>query len=256
METTRRPLIAGNWKMNGLATDARRWAEAAVEAARESPNEVALFPPFPWLALVAGIVGAPDGEVALGGQCCHTEPYGAFTGSVSAAMLADAGCRYVLCGHSERRHLGGETDDVVAASLVRALEAGLTPVLCVGETLDERKAGRARDVVLRQLDAGLDALPEAASPLVVAYEPVWAIGTGVTATPEEASGAHAWIRTRAAERDARRAAGLRILYGGSVKPGNIDGLLAMPDVDGALVGGASLDPDAFGRLVSATAARA
>lgn len=272
METTRRVLIAGNWKMNGLEADARRWAEAAVDAvadaladaladaagdaASSTPSEVALFPPFPWLSVVGGIVGAPDGPVGLGAQCCHTEPYGAFTGSVSAEMLKDAGCRYVLCGHSERRHLGGETDEVVAASLGRALEAGLVPVLCVGETLTERKGGRARDVVLRQLDSGLDALPGPDAPLVVAYEPVWAIGTGLTASPEEAAGAHAWIRTRVAERDGKRAQGLRILYGGSVKPGNIGDLLASPDVDGALVGGASLDPEAFGALIRATAARA
>jgi len=256
METNRRILIAGNWKMNGLEADARRWAEAAIQADASTPNEVALFPPFPWLAAVGGIVGAPDGAVGLGGQCCHTEPYGAFTGSISAGMLKDAGCRYVLCGHSERRHLGGETDEVVAASMVRAFEEGLTPVLCVGETLQEREAGQAREVVLRQLDAGLDVLPSPDAPLVVAYEPVWAIGTGLTASPEEAAGAHASIRTRVAERDGKRALGLRILYGGSVKPGNIGGLLASPDVDGALVGGASLDPEAFGALIGATAARA
>ena len=242
--------------MNGLEADARRWAKAAVEAASSTPNEVALFPPFPWLAAVGGIVGAPDGPVGLGAQCCHTEPYGAFTGSISAAMLKDAGCRYVLCGHSERRHLGGETDAVVAGSLVRALEEGLTPVLCVGETREEREAGQARNVVLRQVDAGLDALTSPDAPLVVAYEPVWAIGTGLTASPEEAAGAHAWIRTRVAERDGKRALGLRILYGGSVKPGNIGGLLASPDIDGALVGGAALDPEAFGALIRATPARA
>ena len=256
METTRRTLIAGNWKMNGLRADARRWAEAAAKADASTPNEVALFPPFPWLGTVGDVVGAPDGPVGLGGQCCHTEPYGAYTGSVSADMLKDAGCRYVLCGHSERRHLGGETDAVVAGQMVRALEAGLTPVLCVGETLQEREAAQAREVVLRQLDAGLDALPGPEAPLVVAYEPVWAIGSGLTATPEEAAGAHAWIRTRVIERAPKRAPGLRILYGGSVKPGNIGGLLASPDVDGALVGGASLDPEAFAALIGATAARA
>ena len=256
METNRRILIAGNWKMNGLEADARRWAEAAVGASSSTPNEVALFPPFPWLTTVGAILGAPDGPVGLGGQCCHTEPYGAFTGSISAGMLKDAGCRYVLCGHSERRHLGGETDAVVAASLTRALEEDLVPVLCVGEKLDERKSGQARDVILRQLDAGLDALTGPDAPLVVAYEPVWAIGTGLSASPEEAAGAHAWIRTRVAERDAKRAQGLRILYGGSVKPGNIGDLLASQDVDGALVGGAALDPEAFGALIGATAARA
>ena len=252
METNRRILIAGNWKMNGLEADARRWAEAASKVDASTPNEVALFPPFPWLGTVGDILGAPDGPVGLGGQCCHTQPYGAYTGSISAGMLKDAGCRYVLCGHSERRHLGGETDVVVAESLTRALEAGLVPILCVGETLEERNAARARDVVLRQVDAGLDALTSPDAPLVIAYEPVWAIGTGLSASPEEAAGAHAWIRTRVAERDAKRALGLRILYGGSVKPGNIGGLLASPDVDGALVGGAALDPEAFGALIRAT----
>ncbi len=238
--------------MNGLATDARRWAEAAAKAAEGAPNEVALFPPFPWLSLVAEVVGAPDGAVQLGAQTCATEPYGAFTGQVSAAMLADVGCRYVLCGHSERRHGRGETDDVVAAQMVRALEEGLVPVVCVGETLEERRAMQAHAVVLRQVDATLDALPGPDAPLVVAYEPVWAIGTGVTAAPEEAQEAHGWIRARVREKARSRAEGLRILYGGSVKPGNIGRLLAAPDVDGGLIGGASLDPDAFATLIAAT----
>ncbi|MFV1959771.1 MAG: triose-phosphate isomerase [Planctomycetota bacterium] len=248
----RRPLIAGNWKMNGLRADALRWAKAAVGAAEEGGNEVALFPPSPWLTEVGAILGAPDGLVGLGGQACHTEPFGAFTGWVSAPMLADAGCRYVLCGHSERRILGGETDATVADALVQALEASLIPILCVGETFEQRRAHQARNVVLRMVDAGLDALPGPESPLLIAYEPVWAIGTGLTASPREASEAHGWIRAQVGERDADRARSLRILYGGSVKPGNIGGLLAASDVDGALVGGAALDPDAFAALVRAT----
>ncbi len=256
MDEARGVLIAGNWKMNGLRADARRWAEAALEAARTSTSEVALFPPYPWLDEVARVVGAPDGPVAVGGQACAPEPFGAYTGQVAAAMLTGVGCRYVLCGHSERRHGLGETDAVVAAGLLQALEAGLVPVLCVGETLPERRAGRAREVVLRQVDAGLDALPGPDAPLVLAYEPVWAIGTGLTASPEEAQEVHAWIRAEVRSRDASRARSLRILYGGSVKPGNIGRLLAAEDVDGALVGGASLDPDAFQRLVRATASEA
>jgi triosephosphate isomerase len=256
MNATRRLLMAGNWKMNGLRRDAVRWAEAAVAAAKTTSNEVALFPPYPWLEPVGTVVGAPDGPVALGAQLCHTEPYGAFTGAVSAAMIADAGCRYVLCGHSERRHVFGETDEDVAASLQQALAEGVTPVLCVGETITERKGGQARAVVLRQLDAGLEALPGPEAPLVVAYEPVWALGTGLTASPNEANEAHGWIRGRLTQVDPARAEGLRILYGGSVKPGNIDGLLAGPDVDGVLVGGASLDPDAFARIIQASPAQA
>lgn len=242
-------LIAGNWKMNGSRSDACRWAKAALAASRATSNEVALFPPAPWLTDVGEIL---DGAVALGGQWAHTEPYGAFTGWTSADMLRDAGCQYVLCGHSERRHLGGETDAVVSAQMVQVLEAGMCPVLCVGEKIDEREAGRQTEVILRQLDAGLDALPGKDAPLVVAYEPVWAIGTGLSASPEQASQAHGWIRRRVTERDPERAAGLRILYGGSVKPGNIDGLLAAPDVDGVLVGGASLDPEAFARIIQGT----
>jgi triosephosphate isomerase len=166
-------------------------------------------------------------------------------------MARDAGCTYVLCGHSERRSLRGETDEVVRTAMGRVLEEGLTPVLCVGEVLEERRGMRAREVVLRQLDAGLEALRSPSDPLVVAYEPVWAIGTGLTATPDQASEAHGWIRSRVAAVDRDRAEGLRILYGGSVNPGNIEGLLDAPDVDGALVGGAALDPEAFSRIVTA-----
>jgi triosephosphate isomerase (TIM) len=242
-------LIAGNWKMNGSLSDARRWAVAAVEAARGAAAEVAVFPPYPWLGEVGRVLaGSP---VALGAQACHPEPLGAFTGGVSAAMLMDAGCRYVLCGHSERRLLAGETDVVVAETLRRALEAGLEPVLCVGETLAQRKALETKAVLSRQLEAGLAALPRPDAPLTIAYEPVWAIGTGVVATPAEAREAHGWIRLEVGRLAPPRAPTIRILYGGSVKPDNMDGLLAVPDVDGALVGGASLDPVAFARLVKA-----
>ena len=249
MTTPRTPLIAGNWKMNGSRAEACNWAEAAVQAAADAPNDVALFPSYPWLAKVAGLL---DGSrVALGAQACAAEPRGAFTGAVSAGMLAEAGCRYVLCGHSERRHVFGETDDYVAGSLAQALATGLVPVLCVGETAEERAAGQTQAVLLRQVDAGLARLRGAQDALVIAYEPVWAIGSGQPATPEEAGQAHGWIRARVAETDAERAASVRILYGGSVNPDNIGRFLGVPDIDGALIGGAALDPDKFGAMVNA-----
>ncbi len=249
----RRLLVAGNWKMNGGRADARRWAEAAARASREAQAEVALFPPYPWLVEVGALLaGSP---ALLGGQACHSQPLGAYTGSVSASMLSEAGCTLVLCGHSERRTLCGETDEVVADTLRRAYEAGLVPVLCVGETLAQRRAYATKEVLARQVAAGLAALPPSgglpAAPLVIAYEPVWAIGTGVVATPAEAREAHGWIRLCVAEADPARAAAVRILYGGSVKPENMGGLLAEPDVDGFLVGGASLDPVAFAALARA-----
>jgi triosephosphate isomerase len=245
----RRPLIAGNWKMHGSRAEARTWAGAAAEAAAGSPNDVAVFPPYPWLPEVAGLLAGHGGAVALGAQGCSWEARGAFTGAVAASMLAEAGCRYVLCGHSERRHVFGEDDAQVAGSLARALEAGLEPVLCVGETLEEREAGRTREVVLGQLDAGLARLGGPQDPLTLAYEPVWAIGTGRAASPAEAAEVHAWLRARVARTDAERAARVRILYGGSVNADNMGGFLEVPDVDGALVGGASLDPGTFGRLI-------
>ena len=256
MSNSRTKLIAGNWKMNGLGADAKRWAEAAVRAAAGAPNEVALIPPFPYLTLVGGIVGAPGGEVGLGAQVASEEPFGAFTGQVSAGMLKDVGCRYVLAGHSERRHGLGETDENVVAQMKQALEADLVPIVCVGETLDERNGMQARNVVLRQVEAAIDGLPRPDAPWVIAYEPVWAIGTGLTASPEQVAEVHGWIRYQLRERLPDQAEGLRILYGGSVKPGNISGLLAVEDVDGALVGGASLDPDAFAALIAATPASA
>jgi triosephosphate isomerase len=248
MDPARGALIAGNWKMNGRLADAKRWAEAAGRAAAESPHEVAVFPPFPWLLEVGRQLA---GRAALGGQTCHPEPYGAYTGSVSAAMLKEAGCTYVLCGHSERRTLAHETDETVRAQAEAVVKEGLVPVVCVGETLAERRAMKARAVVVRQVESALTALRGPEDPLVIAYEPVWAIGTGVTATPEEAAEAHGWVRATVAARDPDRARALRILYGGSVNPGNMGRLLAVPDVDGALAGGASLDPEAFARLATA-----
>jgi triosephosphate isomerase len=245
----RRLLVAGNWKMNGGREDARRWADAAVAAARDASSEVALFPPTPWLLEVAArLTGS---AVVLGAQACHPQPFGAYTGGVSAAMLKEAGCTYVLCGHSERRALQGETDAVVADAMRRAYEAGLTPVLCVGETASQRRALQTRQVLATQLEAGLEVARGRGPSLVIAYEPVWAIGTGVTASPAEVHEAHGWIRHELGARGQALAEGVRILYGGSVKPDKIDGLLAQPDVDGVLVGGASIVPAEFAALIKA-----
>lgn len=240
--------------MHGSRADAVAWTQAAVETAGASPHEVAVFPPTPWLEAALAAAGGPGAALGVGAQGCHPEPKGAFTGAISAGMVADLGCRYVLCGHSERRHVFGETDAFVAGSMRAALEAGVTPVLCVGETADEREAGQTEAVLARQLDAGLAVLRSPEDPLVIAYEPVWAIGTGNPATPKEAAEAHAYLRARVAETDAGRAAAVRILYGGSVKASNIGGFLAVPDVDGALVGGAALDPASFAQIACAEAA--
>lgn len=201
--------------------------------------EVAVCPPFPYLAQVgARLAGSP---IALGAQSVSEHPQGAYTGEVAAEMLADLGCAYVLVGHSERRSLYGETDAVVAAKFAAVQRAGLMPVLCVGETLAERESGATEAVVGRQLAAVIDRLGVAAlAAAVVAYEPVWAIGSGVTASPAQAQAVHAAIRARVAGLDAGIADGLRILYGGSVKPQNAVDLFGQPDIDGGLIGGAAL----------------
>ena len=241
----RRPFVAGNWKMNGSREHTRALAAGVCEASRELLGvDVGVCPPFVYLAEAgAAIAGAP---VLLGGQNCARTGDGAFTGEVSARMLADAGCSFVLVGHSERRTLYGEGDAEVAEKTVLALAAGLSPVVCVGETLDEREAGRTEATLTRQLDAVIERLDrEALARVVVAYEPVWAIGTGRTATPAQANEVHAVLRARMADRDPVVAAGVRILYGGSVKPDNAAALFAEPEVDGGLIGGASLDAGQF-----------
>ena len=241
----RRPFVAGNWKMNGSRGDARALVAGVCEGARElSGIDVGVCPPFVHLADAgAAIAGAP---VLLGGQDCARTGDGAFTGEVSADMLADVGCSFVLVGHSERRTLYGEDDAQVAEKTERALAAGLSPVVCVGETLAEREAGRTEATVMRQLDAVIERLDrDALARIAVAYEPVWAIGTGRTATPAQANEVHALLRERMAARDPEVAAGLRILYGGSVKPDNAAALFAEPEVDGGLIGGASLDAEQF-----------
>ncbi len=229
----RQPLVAGNWKMHGNRAANRALLDAIVAGAGTGA-EMAVCVPFPYLAQAAErLAGTP---VAWGAQNVSEHAQGAYTGEVSAAMLAEFGCRYVIVGHSERRSLYGETDELVAAKFGAVQAAGLRPILCVGETLAERDAGRTEEVVARQLDAVL--AKHAKAPTVLAYEPVWAIGTGRTATPEQAQEIHAFLRKRVAH-------GARILYGGSVKPQNASAIFAMPDVDGGLIGGASLVAEDF-----------
>lgn len=217
--------------------------------------ELLVCPPFPYLAEVATAIG--DAPVALGAQTVSEHSPGAVTGEVAAAMLADVGVRYAIVGHSERRELFGEADEQVAAKFAAALAAGLMPVLCVGETLDEREAGKTEAVVARQLDAVLARSGgDAFSRAVLAYEPVWAIGTGKTATPEMAEEVHATLRRRLRDASAAAADECRILYGGSMKPDNASGLLSQPNIDGGLIGGASLKAADFAAIARAAAAAA
>ena len=251
----RAPVIAGNWKMHCTRAEARALVAALTPLVLDTRGrEVIVAPPFTALETVGrAITGTP---IRLAAQNLHWEPKGAFTGEVSAAMLRDAGCAAVIIGHSERRQYFGETDEAVNRKIRAALGAGLTPIVCVGETLAERDAGQMAAVIERQVRAawsGFDA--DAISRCVVAYEPVWAIGTGRTASPAQAEEVHRLIRQLTATVvPAPIANGLRILYGGSVKPDNIDGLMAQADVDGALVGGASLNAEDFARIVSFVAA--
>ncbi len=249
MNPQRLPLIAANWKMHLGLADAAKLAREIREGVGAGDAEAALCVPFTALAVVAEILkGSP---VRLGAQNLHWEPQGAFTGEISAAQLADAGCRYVIVGHSERRRLFGETNAIVAKKLAAALAAGLLPILCVGETLEERESQRTWGVLAEQFRAALKDLPPVeAAEITLAYEPVWAIGTGKTASPSQAEEAHAFIRKLASQAHGEGfASALRILYGGSVKADNIDALMAQPDVDGALVGGESLKPISFLRIV-------
>jgi triosephosphate isomerase (TIM) len=238
----RRPVLAANWKMNNGPTDAR--AFIAAFTARWTPRNdrtVIFFPPALSLATVVHALGSRT-DLGVGVQNIWTEDKGAFTGENSAPMAKDAGARYVLVGHSERRHVFGETDAATAKKCAAAVRSGLTPLLCVGELLAEREAGTTNDVVLRQLDAGLSELtPESVASMAIAYEPVWAIGTGKTASPADASAVHAAIRSRLDAKLGARAAEVPILYGGSVSGANAKALLTSPGVDGLLVGGASLD---------------
>jgi triosephosphate isomerase len=248
----RKPFVAGNWKMYTNTARARQLAQAVVAGfGAEDRVSVAVCPPFPYLSLVAESLRGS--KVALGGQNLYPEPGGAFTGEVSPLMLLDAGCTHVILGHSERRHKLGESDAFINLKVKAALAAGLQAILCVGETLDERQRGEEQAILDRQLTAGLEGVSASALPqLVIAYEPVWAIGTGQNATPDQAQTAHEFIRRHFSRRHGEKAAGaLLILYGGSVKPDNAAALMGQPDVDGALVGGASLQADQFLAIVRA-----
>lgn len=251
---TRTPLAIANWKMNTDLDQARTLAQAACELLSGEPIdlEVVLCPPFPWLIPVADTL---DGSsVGLGAQDCSPEANGAFTGDISAAMLAPW-CQYVLVGHSERRHGHGESDSLIRGKLEAVLRDGMHPVLCVGELDAEREAGQTANVVKRQIATALDGLPETAiARCVIAYEPVWAIGTGRTATASDAQEVAAQIRSLIAALAPGQEESARILYGGSVKAGNVAELTSGPDVDGVLVGSASLDPNDFNDLCIALAA--
>ena len=242
----RRPLIAGNWKMNGLGEDGSRLATALLElmvGAPDAPFDMMVAPPFTLIGRIAEILAGSG--IGLGGQDCHAEASGAHTGDVSAPMLADLGCRYVVVGHSERRTGHDEDDALVQAKARAGLDAGLIAVVCIGESEAERDAGHTLDVVGRQLGRSLPSGADAAN-TVIAYEPVWAIGTGRTPTGEEIRHVHGFIRARLADTlGGDQAAGMRILYGGSMKPGNAAGILGLADVDGGLIGGASLEAADF-----------
>ena len=247
----RKPLVAGNWKMHGSRSENAQRVRSLLDLLRpDARAEVLLCPPFVYLWETERML--KDTDVALGAQSLCAETQGAFTGEVSGTMLRDVGCRYVLVGHSERRQLFGEHDALVARKFVAAQAGGLTPVLCVGETLEEREAGRTGEVVSRQLEAVLAVSGIAAfARAVVAYEPVWAIGTGRNASPEQAQDVHAAIRAKLAAADAIIGGSVRILYGGSVKASNARELFAMADIDGGLVGGASLKAEEFAQICAA-----
>jgi triosephosphate isomerase (TIM) len=249
----RRQIIAGNWKMHGSRAENAVLVDAIVHKLPNSSAEVWVCPPFVYLTeLSRALAGS---RISLGAQDVCAETQGAFTGEVSAAMLRDVGCAGALVAHSERRALYGETDQLAARKFAALLAAGLTPILCLGEQLAERESGRTFEVVDRQLDAVLDLSGVATfSRAIIAYEPVWAIGTGKTASAQQAEEVHAHIRGRIASRDAKIAALVRILYGGSLKAANAAELLAMPNVDGGLIGGASLKAEEFLAIIAAARA--
>ena len=249
--TKRRRVIAGNWKMYKTQGETRAFFAAFVPLVSGVRRcDMVIAPPF--TAISAAVQAAQGSNVAIGGQDVFWEKEGAFTGEIAAPMLVEAGCRYVIIGHSERRQFFGETEQTVAKKTKAALAAGLTPIVCVGELLEHREAGRTEEICETQFTGGPGALtPDEFSRILVAYEPVWAIGTGKTATPEIAAAAHRYLRQCAEKKfGAERAQAVRILYGGSVKPDNIQGLMAQEELDGALVGGASLDAKSFASIVN------
>jgi triosephosphate isomerase (TIM) len=251
----RRPIVAGNWKMHGTRSENARLIDEITSRYPTGPvAECVVCPPYVYLQEIGRLLR--DSAVLLGAQDVCTDGQGAFTGEVSAAMLKDVGCQYVIVGHSERRLLYRESDQLVARKFAGAQARALVPILCVGEQLADRETGRTREVVARQLDAVLELCGvQTLETAVIAYEPVWAIGTGRNATPEQAQEVHAFIRARIAGRDATIAGGARILYGGSVKASNAAELFAMPDVDGGLIGGASLKADEFLAILAAAGSR-
>jgi len=245
---SRIPMIAGNWKMNLTLAEAAQLVKALADGIKGLDGvEVLVAPPFTTLLRVKETIG--QSPILLSGQNMHWEAQGAFTGEVSASMLADAGCTHVILGHSERRTLFGETDEVIDRKATAAVKKGLIPIVCIGETLEEREKGLTFQIIERQLSLSLKGFRQGKNlPLttILAYEPVWAIGTGRTATPEQAQEVHQFIRQwLKAQFGERTAQAIRILYGGSVKPDNVRDLMSKPDIDGALVGGASLKPESF-----------
>ncbi len=249
----RRPIIAGNWKLNLTIAESRQLAQQLVDNLTDvTDRDIVIAPVFTALSTVAEVI--KQSPVQLAGQNCYPQSSGAFTGEISPEFLADAGCQHIIIGHSERRQLLGETDHFINQKLLKTLEAGLKPILCIGETLEEREAEQMLKVLDRQVKGGLVSLTEQQmADVAIAYEPIWAIGTGKTATAEQAQQAHSFIREIVAQLfTAEVAANIRILYGGSVKPGNVDGLMAEEDIDGALVGGASLKSEDFIRIVRFT----
>lgn len=250
----RKPFVAGNWKMNTDNHTSISLADSVVSGSLEMAGrsvDVAVMPPFVYLQSVAKALRTSN--IDAGAQDVYYEQEGAFTGEISAAMLKDIGCIYVLCGHSERRHVIGEDDELVNKKVTAAIVGGLLPILCVGELIEQRRSARTSEVVTRQIKAGLAGLSvEKVSAVTIAYEPVWAIGTGLTATPQQAQEVHVLIRELISKMyDARLAGEIRILYGGSAKPGNAEDLMRQPDIDGLLVGGASLKADNFLEIIRA-----
>ena len=250
----RKSFVAGNWKMNTDVYSSVKLAQGVVSGCKDVVGkiDVAVCPPFVYLQQVG--TALQSSHIALGSQDIYFEQKGAFTGEISAAMLKDVGCAYAICGHSERRHVIGETDELINKKVHAAILGGLLPILCVGELIEERKANKTAEVVTRQMKKGLAGLtPEKMSAVTIAYEPVWAIGTGLTATPQQAQEVHALIRKLLAEMYDRKIAGeIRIQYGGSAKPDNAGELMQEEDVDGLLVGGASLKADDFVAIVKAS----
>jgi len=253
MHPKRRPILAGNWKMNKTTAEARDLAQKLIPlVSGKKDRDIVLAPTFTALQTVGEAIKGTN--MALAAQNLFWEDKGAFTGEISAEMLLDLGCRYVIIGHSERRQFFGETDETVNKKVRQALNKGLLPIVCVGELLSEREAGKANEVIERQVLGALKGVTATEmQKIVVAYEPVWAIGTGKTATPDQANEIHAFIRQKVKSLfNADVAEALRIQYGGSVTPENVSQLMAKPDIDGALVGGASLKPESFAALVNFT----